>query len=608
MNIDPLKKDFLQTVPESSGIYLMQDAKGRVIYVGKARNLRKRLASYFRHSSSLSVKTVALVRRIHAIETILTATEKEAFILEAAQIKKYRPRYNVILRDDKNYPLIKVTVNETWPRVLMTRRRARDGAKYFGPYTSSGAMWTVLRMLQKVFPLRRCKGGKLKKRVRPCLNYQMQACLAPCAGLADPVKYRKQVDAVLRLLEGKNGQVVGELEEAMLAAASRLEFEQAALSRDRLEALKKTLEKQVVVARHFRDQDIFGFVRSGVSVGLTILQVRNGVIMAQRSFFMAEALGSDQEILLQALQGFYEDENVAPHEILLPFEPDSVDLLADSLTMQRGSNVTLRVPKRGEGTRLLEMAKLNAAEIFAEREKKERTWRSLAKQMAKELHLQRDPERIECLDISNLSGQQAVGSLVCFTIGEADKKEYRHYRIKEVEGPDDYAMMYEVLSRRFAKEKQAQLPDLLLLDGGKGQLNVAVRVLKEFGLTGQLDLLGIAKEKGDEGEKIFLPNRKNPLIFRRNSPVLLFLMRIRDESHRFGIDFHRKLRRKKTLRSTLDQIPGVGPEKKRLLLKEFGSVKRVSAALETELAGVAGVGPKLARVIWAFLHPSDQVR
>jgi len=595
-----LDKDFLQDVPNSPGIYLMRDVEGRVIYVGKAVNLKKRLASYFRPADRLPAKTAALVRRIRAIETIVTATEKEAFILEAAQIKKYLPRYNVILRDDKNYPLIKVTVNETWPRVMMTRRRVRDGARYFGPYASASAMWTVLRMLHKVFPLRRCKEKELRSRQRPCLNFQMQGCLAPCAGLADPVRYQEQVEAVLRLLEGKNQQVLDELRAAMRVAAANLEFEQAAINRDRIAALEQTLEKQVVVSQQLRDQDIWGFRRRGVSVGLTVLQVRNGVLGAQRSFFLAAALGTDEEIMLQALQGFYAEDNQVPREILVPHLPDSAPLLAELLITQRGGPVLLRVPKRGEGSSLLAMAERNAVEVFSEREKRELSWQALAGQLAKELHLARQPERIECLDISNLSGQLAVGSLVCFTQGAPDKGEYRHYRINSVAGPDDYAMMHEVLTRRFAKEKI--LPDLLLLDGGKGQLNIAQQVVAAAGLAGRIDLLGIAKEKEDEGEKIYQPNRKNPLVFRRHSPVLLFLMRIRDETHRFGVDFHRRLRRQKNLGSRLDQIPGVGPTKRRLLLKELGSLKRVAAASEAELAGVVGIGPKLARVVWDFFH------
>ncbi len=581
----------------------MKDAKGQVLYVGKANNLKKRVASYFRSSERLPAKTVALLGRVHNIDTIITGTEKEALILEAAQIKQYRPRYNVILRDDKNYPLIKVTVDETWPRVVMTRRRGHDGARYFGPYVSAAAMWTVLRMLRKVFPLRRCKGREVQERVRPCLDFQMQGCMAPCAGQVDTGVYQDMVASVIAFLEGKSRALLDHLEQAMRQASASLDFEAAALCRDQIAAIQATLERQVVAAGHRRDQDTFGYVRQDVSIGLAVLQVRKGVLMGQQTFYLPQPLGDDPEIMAQALEVFYAEGQVIPAEILVPFAPVAEAALREVLSEKRGLGVTIHVPRRGDGMRLLAMARQNAAEIFVEREKRDRSWQALAGEMTRLLHLKRLPARIECLDISNLGAEQTVGSLVCFINGEADKGQYRHYRLKSTTGPDDYRMMEEVLRRRFAVDRAAGvLPDLLLVDGGKGQLNIARRLLDDAGLAKEIDLLAIAKEREGEGDRIFAPGRKNPFPFKRHAPVLLFLMRIRDEAHRFGVTFHRRLRGKQAMGSALDNIPGLGPVRKKALLLAFGSVRGIGKASTEELAGVAGIGPELARQIHDHLQ------
>ncbi len=603
----PLDQAFLKTVPTKPGVYQMMDNTGKILYVGKARDLKNRLTSYARPDKNQTVKTVALLKKVATIETIITATEKEALILEASLIKKHRPRYNVILRDDKNYPYIKVTIREEWPRVLMTRRRkSGDGARYFGPYSSPGAMWSVLHMLRKVFPLRRCKGRELKARKRPCLNYQMQGCLAPCMGKADPVKYQKMVASVIDFLEGKNRHILANIEKEMQSASERLDFENAALYRDRIKAFQSTLEKQVVVAEHHKDQDVFGLVRQDISVALACLQIRKGVIVSQQTFFHAQSFGNNTEILAQVLERYYDEGRQPPTEILVSNMPESVLILEEVFSSKRGAKVSIRVPKRGDGVRLLAMAEQNSSEVFVEREKREKSWQVLSRELQKSLKLTFPPERIECLDISNLSGKQAVGSLVVFTQGIMDKAEYRHYKIKEVSGPDDYAMMAEVLQRRFVDQKKKEvLPNLLLLDGGKGQLNTAFKVVQENGLTEEIDLLGIAKDKNDKGERIFAVNRKNPLSLAQNSLVLLFLMRIRDEAHRFGITFHRKLRTKKTLRSSLDDIPGIGPTRKQALLLAFGSLKEISKASEEDLANVHTIGPELATIIHKHLQKEN---
>jgi excinuclease ABC subunit C len=600
-----LSPEFLKNISRESGVYLMKDKAGAVLYVGKARDLRKRLASYVRYLKERQTKTGMLLAHAARIDTIITNTEKEAFILEASLIKKYRPKYNVILRDDKNYPLLKVTVDEEWPRLLMTRRRTGDKARYFGPFAAAGAMWETMDYLHKMFPLRRCKGRELKQRDRPCLNYQLGLCQAPCAGKADPEKYREAVRQILLVLEGKNRQLMAELEEKMGQAAAELRFEEAALYRDRLEALRHTLEKQIMVAPHFRDQDVFGFAREGMAVAVAVLFVRHGAVNGIRTYYLPDPVGLDQEVLTETIKRFYGEEQPIPREILLPFIPEDRELLAEWLGERSGAGIDLKVPVRGDALHLLQVAQANALQAHADRERQEKAWENLAGQLKETLQLARAPKRIECLDISNISGEQAVGALVSFADGKPEKSRYRHYKIRLSQGPDDYAMMREVLERRLAKGRAAagDLPDLLLLDGGKGQLNVAVAVARDLGL--QLDLAGLAKERVEEGEKIYRPGRKNPILLGRTSPLLLFLMQIRDEAHRYGITFHRSWRRRQTLGSTLDLIAGVGPARKKALLKSLGSLKRVREASVEELASVGSIGPELAAQIWRHLHEKD---
>lgn len=580
----------------------MKSGAGKILYVGKARDLRNRLASYRSAEARNFSKTAAMLQKATKVETILTATEKEALILEASLIKKHRPRYNVILRDDKNYPYIKVTVNERWPRVFVGRRRLKDGARYFGPYSSSSAMRDTLALIRELFPLRTCKGVHPKKRHRPCLNQQMGRCPAPCCDLADPVAYQVAVNNVIAVLEGRKRELVEYLQKGMQAAAKKHEYEQAAHYRDRLISLQKTLEKQAVAAGHSRSQDVFGLARRGIAAAISVISVREGLVNGQQSFFMETVVGNDEEIMAGCLQQFYGDDRYLPPEILLSHQPDNADLLADWLTGLRGKSVQLKTPQRGRLAELTAMASKNASQVFADEEKKRSSNQALLTAVAKTLQLTKLPKRIECLDISNIGGKQPVGSLISFQDGEPDKKGYRHYRITGGDTPDDYGMMREVLTRRFAPDKAGDLPDLLLIDGGKGHLNIAVQVLGETGYLPKVELVAIAKEKKDEGEKLFRPGRKNPFLLPVYSPILLLMMRIRDESHRFGITFHRRLRNKATLKSDLDLIPGVGPARRKLLLKKFGSLKRLKAASLQELLEVEGVGPELAKIITEHLQ------
>jgi len=583
--------------------------KTSVLYVGKAKNLYKRLLSYDRFKGGAHNKTTVMLSQVVKIDTIITHTEKEALILEASLIKKHKPKYNVILRDDKNYPLIKVTVQEEWPRLMMTRRRRKDGALYFGPFASSSAMWSTLKLIHSIFPLRRCKGTKVRPRKRPCLNHQINNCLAPCIGLADHKQYQEIVDSALMVLEGKNKDLVGHLQLQMQKAAKNLDFELAATLRDQIKALSRTLEKQIVVASHLKDQDVFGFVRKDAAVSVIILFVREGVINGSRDYFLDDPYGDDKAILAQAINVFYDRQQALPAEIILPFEPEDIQLLMERFSDAKGKKVKLIVPQRGDKKQLVKMATANGEQIFEVMEKKEQSWQSLSLAMEKKLRLTRAPETIECLDISNISGKHPVGSLVCFKKGEPNTTGFRHYKIRTVTGPDDYAMMAEVLERRLKRGiEEETLPDLFVVDGGKGQLGMAMNVAGQLEISDKIDWIGIAKERDNEGEKLYKPGRKNPILLPAHNPVLLYLMRIRDESHRFGITFHRKLRRQTTLRSQLDHIEGIGPDRKKKLLKHFGSLKRIKKAQLYKLCQVPGIGPNTAEKIYRHFHPHRQKR
>ena len=411
------------------------------------------------------------------------------------------------------------------------------------------------------------------------------------------------VDAVLMILEGKNIQLHRQLESGMRKASADLEFEKAAMFRDQLQALDKTLEKQVVVNSLGKDQDIWGYARSGAGVGIAVVSVRQGMVLGQQVFFILDPIGNDSEVLGEVLRQFYSREEFFPDELLLPFQIADSLFLADWMADMRGKKVQIRIPKRGNDLKLLQMAEVNARQVHTDQENRERSWQEMAKNLQTRLHLVHVPERIECLDISNIGGKQPVGSLVCFVRGEKSHGEYRHYSINGKHEPDDYRMMGEVLARRFTQsEKKETLPNLLVIDGGKGHLNVAFDILNKKGLLDQVELVSIAKDKISKADKIYKPGRKNPLSLPRHSPVLFFLMQVRDESHRFGITFHRRLRRKTILASELDNVPGIGPSRKELLLRAMGSLAKIKNANLDELTAVQGIGPDLAEQIWNFFH------
>lgn len=599
-----LTPDFLRSVGHGPGVYLMKDNAGHVHYVGKARDLRRRLASYQRYLDGGKNKTSVMLGKTRLIETILTATEKEALLLEASLIKQHKPKYNIILRDDKNYPYIMVTVKEKWPRLVVTRRRVKDQA-IFGPFSSPSAMWETIRHLNTLFPLRRCKGTELPVRNRPCLNHQMKRCLAPCHGNISQEAYRQMVDDLLLALSGKNKELIRRLKAEMLRSSDALDFELAASLRDKIRALTKTMEKQVVVAGHYRDQDIFGFFRQELAVAVAILLVRDGAISGHHNFFLEEPFEDDTLVMTEVIERFYETDRYLPSEILTSIEPESSDVLEDWLSDLAERRVVIKVPQRGDLVTLVAMANRNAQQVIVDHLTKKLAWTTMSARLKTSLRLAHSPERIICMDISNLGGEQSVGAVVSFWQGKKTADEYRHYKIQSVGGPDDYASMAEVLRRHLPRaEAEGVLPGLLIVDGGKGQLNVAVHVVRELGLDGELDLVGIAKEKGEEGEKLFVPGRKNPILLPQHSQVLLLLMQIRDEAHRFGITFHRKWRGRQALRSRLDTIPGVGPARKKALLTAFGSIGAIASATPEELASISGITLELGQTILAILNES----
>ncbi len=597
-----LTRDFVRSLPPDPGVYLFRDRAGEVVYVGKAANLRNRVASYRAPAANLPRKTVVMLGRAASLETIITATEKEALLLEASLIKKHRPRYNVILKDDKNYPYLKLTVNEEWPRLVLSRRRRADGARYFGPFASAGALRETMRLLGRVFPLRKCRTSVMRNQSRPCLDYQMQRCLGPCCSLADKGEYKQVVMDLIDVLEGRNRKVEHRLEKEMAAAAAELAFEKAAVLRDRLDALRRTLERQAVVTGQRSSFDIFFLVSRGGKSVVALIRVRGGMISGRLDFFLPDAAGTAGEIMSQVLHRFYAEDREVPPELLLSDLPDDRDSIESWLGEVAAHRVRISVPARGGRRRLLAMAETNGVRILEERLAASGDWKKLSGRIRETLNLGKTPSRIECVDISNTGGRQAVGSMVCFTDGVADKANYRHYNIRLGDDPDDYGMMREVVERRILGDRA--WPDLLLLDGGRGQLGVIVPLLRRLGAEGKIALAAIAKGRGRGADRIFVPGAATPLELDASSAVLLFFMRIRDEAHRFGVSHHRRRRQRATMSSRLDAVKGLGPVKKKALLAAFGSVKGISRAGVGEIAAVKGVNRELAARILASLGQS----
>jgi len=600
----------LAAVQPRAGVYLLKDRHGKVIYVGKAKNLRNRVRTYFRGGDERS-QVRFLMQRVADLETLITSNDKEALILENNLIKQYKPRYNIRLKDDKSYVSVKVTLGDAWPRLLVTRKIVKDGSKYFGPYHSAYSVRETLDTIRKVIPLRTCSDGVFRNRSRPCLEYQIKRCLAPCCLEVDRDVYQGHLRDALLLLEGKSQDLVRQLTGQMQSAADELRFEDAARLRDRIRAIERTQEKQQVVAHWGIDQDIFGLYREGGFIETQVLFVRQGKLTGNQAYSFDDFDFSDGDVLEMLLTQFYQGERYVPDEILVPVDLEDASVRAEYLSERKGRNVDILRPQRGDKVRLLEMAADNAAQSFRERRDDGRKRERMLEELQRKLHLRSAPKRIECFDISNIQGRLAVGSMVTFDEGEPDKNRYRRFRIKTVAGADDFRMMYEVLQRRFSRAKQENdFPDLLVVDGGKGQLNVAIEVLAELQIT-EVDVAGLAKDRVATGvaspdiehseERVFLPNRKNPVVLKRNSNALFLLQRVRDEAHRFAITYHRMLRSKERLRSVLDSIAGIGPTRRKRLLSHFGSLQRVRAATVEDIAAVPGFSDLLAQQVHAAL-------
>jgi excinuclease ABC subunit C len=594
-------REKLMQVSKGPGIYLMKDAQGAVIYVGKARSLKSRLASYFVPQDKATIKTAVLVAKIASFDTIVTATEQEALILESNLIKRYRPRYNVILKDDKRYPVLRLDTTSPYPNLTIVRKMAKDGALYFGPYSSAKAVHQTIKLINKTFKLRKCRQSKFSNRSRPCLQYQMGQCLGPCCLKVDTAIYDEMVREVILLLSGRAPDLIRKIKKEMLAAAEAQAFEQAALLRDKMFSIQHVTEKQVVVTQDQKDRDVLAIARSKTVSVITLLIIRSGYLIGYRHFEFRETIAPDDEMASGFIRQYYEQAQQVPGELLLPLQIEDSPLLEDWLEKFKGKRIHILFPQRGEKVRLVAMAQQNAENRLKEIRSAAIGEQELLYRLQKRLGLKQLPVRIECFDNSNTYGTNPVSGQVVFENAKPKKSDYRTYKIGTVSEPDDYASMAEVLGRRFARtEPAAPLPDLLIVDGGKGQLNIASSVIASLGLEGKFDILGIAKKdekKGEAHDKIFLPGRANPVSFGREGELLLFLQRIRDESHRFAISFHRRQRRVAALHSELDVIPGIGKKRKLALLKQFGGIKEIRDASIEDLLSVPGMNQLAAEAV-----------
>lgn len=602
----------LKEIPAKPGVYLFRDAKENVIYVGKAKTLRSRVRSYFRGGDS-RLGLDRMVSRVERIEVIVTSTEVEAFHLEQNLIKRHRPTFNVRLRDDKSYPYIAVTVEDEYPRVMFTRERHRRGVVYFGPYASAKKVRETLDVLNRVFPYRPCEGPQPGRHSGiPCLDYHIERCLAPCVGYVTKEDYRAIVERVIEFLSGETRPVLRELQEKMRAAAERQNFEEAARYRNRLYSVRHLAERQAADKRAIGTIDVIGLAARGETAAVQVFPLRGGRLVDRHTFYLENEAGEDQPQLLESFcLEYYGSAPSVPPLIVVPSDMGSTAALAGFLSDLRGSQVEVRAPRRGEKRRLQELAQQNA-HLALESDSAQREGKRLRRIEALEelrecLNLESLPLRVECFDISNIQGEAAVGSMVVFQDAVAKKAHYRKFGIKGVKGPDDFAMMAEVISRRFARAKQvtaerydegfAAIPNLVVVDGGKGQLSAALAAMQAFDLP-RVAVIALAKRE----EEVFVPGRSAPIVLGRDSPGLQLLQRIRDEAHRFALGFHRQRRDTKARESILDALPGVGPARRRALMQHFGSPERLLAATSEELEGVPGVPAKTGREIYAALH------
>jgi len=588
-------------LPAKPGVYLFKDKEGKVIYVGKAANLKSRVRSYFGTPSNLSSKTQRLVSNIQDLELVVTGSEQEALILECDMIKKHTPKYNASLKDNKTFPYLKIDISEDWPGVCITRRVQKDGARYFGPFASAGSVRKTLRLIKKIFPYRSCSKRIDGKDKRPCLDYYIHQCLGPCIGAVEKDEYREVINQVILFLQGKQELILRELNAKMKAAAQRLQFERAALLRDQIDAIENVIEGQRIATTLQGEKDIIGLAQNETLAYVELFSIRNNKLIGQDHFIMEGTQGdSPRQIMTSFVKQYYASASYIPYLILLQHPVDEPAVLSQWLGQQRGRKVELQVPQRGAKKKLVDTVAENAArglELAQLQEMKAEVISSGLQELKDRLRLPKMPRRIECYDVSNIQGTLAVGSMVVLEKGWPKPAHYRRFRIKTVAGADDYAMIQETLRRRFKRGMTGEgawgiVPDLVLIDGGKGQLNAALEVRQELGLA-SIPMASLAKEN----EEVFIPGHPQPAYIPKDSPALHILQRARDEAHRFAISYHQKLRRKGFITSALDNIPGIGPKRKKALLRQFGSIEAIKEASLEELSQTEGITLALAKKV-----------
>jgi len=610
----------VEALPTGPGVYLFKSEAGKVLYVGKAQNLRSRVRSYVSGGDG-RVRIPLLLERAHDVDVVLTRSVKDALLLENELIKQHRPPFNVRLRDDKQYLALRLDPREAWPRPTQVRRFKRDGALYFGPYTSSASMKETVSNLRRIFPLRSCRDAVFRdyaRRGRPCIEYEMRRCLGPCCGLVDESSYAELVEGTVLFLRGRSSELRAELSRRMEEAASEERFEEAARLRDRIAAVERTVERQQIVGEHPIDRDVFGLARSGGEVEVQALLVREGRVVGAHSYGFSDVRQGDGEVVGSFLGQYYAPElaRPLPKEVLVPVEIEDGAALEGVLREQAGRRVAVRRPQRGPLVELVGMAEANALHSLTQRLEARESLDAALEELRERLGLQALPRRIEGYDISTLHGTLAVGSRVVFEDGQPQTSHYRRYRIREAAADDDYACLREVFTRRLARAAVDPLPDLLMVDGGKGQLAVLEAALRDAGQ--QIDAISLAKERdaeaagprvrrsgGLKAERVFLPQRKDAVLLPPSSRGLLLLQRVRDESHRFAIAFQRELRSRRNLASVLEELPGIGPTKRKALLRALGSLRAVRASSEAALAAVPGISARDAAAIHRFLAALD---
>jgi len=598
-----------RTLPQKPGVYLFRDKNGTVLYVGKAVNLKNRVRSYF-ISKSPPPKIKRLVRQIYDIDFFITDSDQEALILENSLIKKHSPYYNVRLKDDKTYPCLKITLSDNWPRIHITRRPQDDGSRYFGPFAIAGSLRKTMSLINKLFPYRTCKKAITGDDARPCLKYHINRCAGPCIGATNQTEYRQIISQVILFLEGKYGRVISKLQKQMEKESANLQFEKAALLRDQITAIKSISQQQKVVSPKKTDEDLIAIAQDKNEACAQVFFIRNGKIMGKDHFILDGVQDEPPEQIMSSfIKQFYSTGASIPPKVFAWIEPSEGPLIKDWLYKKRGRKVKLATPKRGEKKKLLNMVAENASEALEQFKIKRladsgKTAAAL-EELKNKLHLPGLPHRIECYDISNIGGTAAVGSMVVFGEGVPQKTAYRRFKIRAIEGINDYAMMQEMIWRRFGRgtKKQKvsdsnwdQKPDLILIDGGLGHLNAIIEVTQSIGFD-DIPLASIAKQN----EEIFLPNVESPVTLSKNSEALYLLQRIRDEAHRFAVSYHIKTRSKASLKSQLDEVPGIGPKRKKALLKKFDSVKGIKEAAFEDLCTVAGMNPAIAQKLKEYL-------